>query len=141
MYGMSKRTGGIQIKPSQSQIKSPSPSARKLLCSQIATLKHGLRNVDALLEEISEQSVVLSTDCPLQRDSAVRIDCGTCQLSGKVATCTEWLGGYRSEVLFAANKPWAPDNFKPDRLFNPNSLTCTRPGCSSDCVQGECVSA
>ena len=130
---------GPESQPSELQSDTSSRKA-KLLCSHLATLKDGLNKVDALLEEISQTGAVVSLECPLRSNTSVHIDCGTCELRGKVTSCREWVGGYLAEVEFHPDEPWAPDEFKPDRLFNPQSMTCTRPGCTSDCVNHSCVS-
>lgn len=114
----------------------------KLLCSHMTTVQQShAGKVSALLEEISETSAVVSLECPLRVSSAVRIDCGTCELRGKVAGCKLSPLGYLAEVELNPDEPWIPAEFKPDRLFNPESMVCTRPGCSSDCTNDSCVSA
>jgi hypothetical protein len=115
-----------------------------LLCSHLTHIVPGSkprRRHEALLEEISTAGAVLSLDCPLKRGTDVRIDCRTCELRGKVVGCRKWAGGYAAEVAFAVEEPWQPADFKPDGLFNPNSLVCTNPGCQSDCVDESCGGA
>jgi hypothetical protein len=111
-----------------------------MLCSHMTIVRQGPRRVDALLEEISPAGAVVSLPRPLRARAAVRIDCGTCTLRGKVVGCTKWIGGYLAEVEFHPDEPWVPANFKPDRLFNPRSLMCGHPGCSSECVSSSCIS-
>ena len=92
-----------------------------------------------LLEEIAAGGAKISLSCPVRSGAAVRIDCRTCELRGKVVDCQKWVGGYLAEVEFPAGEPWSPAQFVPKRLFNPKSLICTTPGCTSDCVNESCV--
>ncbi len=82
---------------------------------------------------------MLSLDCPVQKGSSVRIDCGVCEFRGRVTGCTHWpaINGYMAQIAF--EEPWEPTAFKPDRLFNPNFLICGNAGCTPECVNECCL--
>jgi len=114
-----------------------------LLCSHRITVQELSprgREHDALLEEISRTQAKVSLECPLRKGSNVKIDCGECELRGKVSGCTPWqgIGGYMAEVTFPEGEQWEPGEFTPDRLLNPQYLRCENPGCTPECVNESC---
>jgi hypothetical protein len=122
-------------------LPTPSPAPPILLCSHLAkiySVSDDVPEQDALLEEISRPNAVVSLECPLRAGSAVRIDCGSCELRGKVTGCKKSPIGYTAEIALPESQPWP--RFKPDGLFNPNYLVCKNPGCAPDCVDGDCAS-
>jgi hypothetical protein len=122
---------------------TPSPTPPILLCSHLTKI-HSVSGEapeqNALLEEISRPGAVVSLECPLRAGSAVRIDCGTCELRGKVTGCKKSSIGYIAEIAFPESLPWLHLDFKPDGLFNPNYLVCKNFGCTPECVDGACLS-
>jgi hypothetical protein len=118
------------------------PSQPTLLCSHLTKINSVPRQMpeqDALLEEISRSGAVVSLTCPIKTGSAVKIDCRTCELRGLVTGCKHGERGYVAEIAFPADRQWQPAEFKPDGLFNTNCLICINPGCSPDCVDGDCT--
>ena len=122
---------------------TPGPSTPKLLCSHLTRIHPVSREAEyeGLLEEISPTSAVVSLECPLRKGTKVRIDCKTCELRGKVVGCKKSPYGYMAEVALPENQPWEPATFKPDGLFNPNFLVCENPGCTPECVDGDCTAS
>jgi len=115
----------------------------KLLCSHMIVLRlgreKGARRVAALIEEIARSGATISSHCSLLNGSHVSLDCGTCELRGKVSRCRSWVGGYLTEVDFLPGEEWLPETWKPDRLFNPKSMVCRNPDCRPDCVSESCT--
>ena len=119
----------------------PSSHATALLCSHLTRIHSASREFpeqDALLEEISRTGAVVSVACPLKTGSAVKIDCRTCELRGKVIGCKHGYQEYKVEIAFPKDQPWHPPEFKPESLLNPNYLVCENPDCTPDCVGGSC---
>jgi len=54
-----------------------------------------------------------------------------------VAGCTAAGDDYLAAIEFAEDTQWSPASFKPDGLFNPQSMVCERPGCTPECT-GDC---
>ena len=116
--------------------------APKLLCSHLVTISSGNGSEpeqDGLLEEISTRGAVATLGSPIRSGAAIRIDCQRCELRGKVIGCRKLATGYSVEVEFPAEETWVPAVFRPDGLFNPQSMICARPGCESDCVNASCT--
>lgn len=120
-----------------------SPSSKPtLLCSHLTKIQSVRREApqqDALLEEISRSGALVSLGCPIKTGRAVKIDCRTCVFRGKVMDCKHWEKGYVATIAFPADQEWKPAEFKPDGLFNTNYLICENPGCTPDCVDGDCT--
>jgi radical SAM protein with 4Fe4S-binding SPASM domain len=91
-----------------------------------------------VLEEISPEGATLLTECPARKGSRVNFDGSACELHGKVVQCHRTEGGYITEVNFAAKEEWSMQRFKPERSFDPQTLTCGDPLCGPECG-GECM--
>jgi hypothetical protein len=119
--------------------------ARKagLLCAHLVEVsmvgEEQSQRKEGLLEQISRARATISLECPVRRGTNVRVDCGTCELRGRVAGCRFAGSEYQAEVDFAADSQWSHDNFRPDHLFNPASLTCQNPACTPACVNESCT--
>ncbi len=96
--------------------------------------------VEALLEEIGPWGAAMSLDYPLTRGTEITIDCTSCKLLGTIVACEKWPEGYFVQVEFPEEQEWAPEKFKPKRLFNPSSMVCKHRCCRTDCVKKECLS-
>ncbi|OFV96162.1 MAG: hypothetical protein A3F68_04835 [Acidobacteria bacterium RIFCSPLOWO2_12_FULL_54_10] len=94
---------------------------------------------EALLEQISRARATISLECPLRRGATVSIDCGTCELRGKVAGCRFAGYAYMADIDLPAGSQWSPDQFRPNHLFNAQSMVCEQLGCTPDCVGESCA--
>ncbi|MBI4904252.1 MAG: hypothetical protein HY820_11485 [Acidobacteria bacterium] len=90
------------------------------------------RTVQANLEEISERSMSLLTDCPIPVHCRVLILCPGCEFAGRVCHTAEVAHlGHAVGVQFDPGCVWSLDLFRPQHLLAVSELQeAMRPPCS-----------
>jgi hypothetical protein len=98
-----------------------------MLCSDLIHLqwrkgKGWTRPANAILEEISPASACVHSEVPVPANSVVRIRRGDKTIEGTVVNCAFDSIGYFAEIEFNAGFEWSPELFRPEHLFDPQTL-------------------
>ena len=95
---------------------------RRYLCSQLATLTVDGQAQWVNIEEIWDTGVILESEAEIMAGTRASLSVEGASFQGRLSDVRREEFGWRVEMEFSPETPWAPEQWRPDHLLDPAVL-------------------